>query len=227
MVDKTLVPFLPVLNEMPHSKASIMFLCIKCGSFSVRRFNNIFRGAASSCAECGMLRLAPDEKRLYKKFSAMRSRCNTDGTKDYRYYGARGIRVEFGSFTEFKEYMESTFGSDLYAPGIEIDRIDNDGNYAPGNLRLVSHVENCQNTRKVVRADVNYMGTNVPVSHVWHILRYDFPWWKHSKRFCMGLIIKRKMTIPEILLMKVTASRRLPENKLAYAKEIVALYRPI
>lgn len=78
----------------------------------------------------------------YKVWNSMRSRC-TSGNKDYRHYGGRGISVceRWKSFTNFLADMGEA------PPGMQIDRIDNDGNYEPGNCRWATPTQNLRNRR--------------------------------------------------------------------------------
>ena len=85
-------------------------------------------------------------KRLYGIWSNMKSRCNNPRCIAYKYYGERGIKVckEWSSFESFREWaMSSGYSDDL-----QIDRIDNDGNYCPKNCRWVTQKQNLRNTRK-------------------------------------------------------------------------------
>lgn len=74
----------------------------------------------------------------------MKHRCYNPSNTHYRYYGGRGIEVceeWLTSFSSFKEWAESNG----WAPGLEIDRINNDGNYSPDNCRFVAQRENKNN----------------------------------------------------------------------------------
>ena len=51
-----------------------------------------------------------------------------------------------------------------YARGLQLDRIDNNGPYAPWNCRWVSQKENCQNTRKCVKVRVIPTSGGEPVT---------------------------------------------------------------
>ena len=66
----------------------------------------------------------------------------------YHNYGERGIRFSFPNVTEAGLYLIRTYG--LPDREMEIDRINNDMDYAPGNLRFVSHAENNGNKRCTV-----------------------------------------------------------------------------
>lgn len=81
--------------------------------------------------------------KLGRLFEYMKRRCNSQKCKDFKNYGGRGIRVCWDSFEDFKNWALANG----YAPGLEIDRIDNNGNYEPGNCRFVSHSVNNRNKR--------------------------------------------------------------------------------
>ena len=81
--------------------------------------------------------------KLGRLFEYMKRRCNNPNCKEYPNYGGRGIRVCWESFYDFKKWALSNG----YAPGLEIDRINNNGNYEPGNCRFVSHSINNRNKR--------------------------------------------------------------------------------
>lgn len=83
---------------------------------------------------------------LVSRFADMKRRCENPNHRAYKDYGGRGIKCLFESSDDFVTYVVNKLQVDPY--GLEIDRIDNDGHYEPGNLRLIPHVENMSNRRK-------------------------------------------------------------------------------
>lgn len=76
-------------------------------------------------------------------WNQMKQRCNNPNSEKYPLYGARGIRVEFTTYTEFKQWALSSG----YAPGLSIDRIDPDGNYCASNCRWATPRQQANNLR--------------------------------------------------------------------------------
>lgn len=82
----------------------------------------------------------------YMSWSRMKQRCYNPNHSNYHNYGGRGIRVckrWRESFSAFYEDM-----GPKPAPDYQIDRINNDGNYEPGNCRWITPTENLRNTRR-------------------------------------------------------------------------------
>ncbi len=79
---------------------------------------------------------------LRSVFYGIRRRCTDPNLHNYHRYGGRGIKVCFER-DEFINYV--IYGLQIDPRGLQIDRIDNDGNYEKGNIRFVSRSENCQN----------------------------------------------------------------------------------
>ena len=78
----------------------------------------------------------------------MRKRCTNPKAHNYQYYGGRGISVyepwrhDAGAFIT---WIEENIGP--RPEGMSIDRIDNDGDYEPGNLRWATHSQQVRNRR--------------------------------------------------------------------------------
>jgi hypothetical protein len=76
----------------------------------------------------------------------MKNRCENPEAHNYNCYGGRGIECRFNSRVEFIDYvLKEIFNIGL--GGLQIDRINNDGNYEPGNIRFVTRKENLANRR--------------------------------------------------------------------------------
>lgn len=90
-------------------------------------------------------------ERLYSVWNAMKTRCRNKNNKDY---GGRGITFcdEWKDYTNFRNWAMANG----YKDNLEIDRIDNNGNYEPSNCRWVTRRENLNNRR--VTALVTYNG---------------------------------------------------------------------
>ena len=78
-------------------------------------------------------------------FDNMIRRCNNPNDPHYNRYGERGIEVRF-TLDGFRDYVIDVLKVD--PRGLDIDRINNDGNYEIGNIRFISHKANCQNRSK-------------------------------------------------------------------------------
>jgi len=96
----------------------------------------------------------------YRVWVLMKQRCERIANREYPLYGARGIRVcaRWHSFADFITDMGRRPSSSH-----QIDRIDNDGNYEPGNCRWVTAKENCANRR--IRSDarlLSFSGKTLP-----------------------------------------------------------------
>lgn len=83
----------------------------------------------------------------YRAWEKMRRRCHDPKYERYGDWGGRGIKVcdEWrASFAAFLAYMGEK------PPGLMLDRIDNDGNYEPGNCRWATRSEQMRNQRRTV-----------------------------------------------------------------------------
>lgn len=78
----------------------------------------------------------------YTSWQSMWSRCSRSSNSRYARYGGRGIRVaaRWKTFANFLADMGPRPG-----PGYSIDRINNDGNYEPGNCRWATVGEQNRN----------------------------------------------------------------------------------
>ena len=79
--------------------------------------------------------------REYAAFYDAKYRCTNPNVKSFADYGARGIEFRFDSFEQFIELLGPR------PDGYQLDRIDNNGHYEPGNVRWCSRAENNRNKR--------------------------------------------------------------------------------
>lgn len=97
--------------------------------------------------------------RLYKTWTGMLRRCDDINDFGYYNYGKRGITV-CNRWKNINNFIEDVYPS--YKEGLELDRIDVNGNYEPSNCRWVTRKQNMNNTRK--NRFVEYKGITKTVS---------------------------------------------------------------
>ena len=75
-------------------------------------------------------------------------RCNNSNRNNYKNYGARGIKWNFESNKAAIEELGPR------PEGTSIERIDNDGNYEPGNVRWATPKEQRANRRPRITKEI-------------------------------------------------------------------------
>lgn len=98
----------------------------------------------------------------YKTWSGMKERCHNKNSERYESYGGRGIKVcdeWVNSYIAFRDYILDTLGE--RPEGHSLDRINNDGNYEPGNLRWASRKQQANNRRMRNNNTSGYVGIHL------------------------------------------------------------------
>lgn len=120
----------------------------ECGNKKSIAGDNLTKGHTKSCgcikAKHGM-RKTPE----FEAWHAMKGRCLNPKNPAFRYYGGRGITIceEWkNDFLAFYNHIGERPDSKL-----SIDRINNDGNYEPGNVRWATAKQQANNTRRSIK----------------------------------------------------------------------------
>ena len=119
-----------------------------CGAEQWTLSENLTAGKTTHCRRCSNKK-GMHFKVLGRRYDAIVARCRNVSSPAYRHYGGRGVECRFPSRAEFVLWVEANLPHNDYA-GVEIDRVDNNGHYEPGNLRLASRREQQSNTRRNV-----------------------------------------------------------------------------
>lgn len=160
---------LVVVCEFRDSKTPQRMLELQCfcGETFIAYKQNVKRGSTSSCG-CYGRSLAPPSQRThgharlsngkpsptYQSWISMKARCNNPNTSSYNRYGARGIRVcdEWLGENGFENFLEDMGERPV---GMTLDRIDNDGDYTPGNCRWATPKEQSSNLSNLIKITYN------------------------------------------------------------------------
>jgi len=120
------------------------FTCIcVCGTTRNIAGHQLKSGSTTKCHRCRVKTHGMSYTVEFKIWTGMLRRCLNSKFKAYKYYGGRGITVceRWRKFQNFFEDMGNR------PPMLQIDRINNDGNYEPGNCRWVTSRENNANRK--------------------------------------------------------------------------------
>lgn len=123
-----------------------------CGSLNYVSKSVLINFESESCGCASKERIADSHKthglagsKPYSVWANMRARCNNPNSTFYHNYGGRGIchQESWNSFEAFWEDM-----GDTYVEGLELDRIDPNGNYTKENCRWADDCIQAYNKRK-------------------------------------------------------------------------------
>jgi len=141
-----------------------------CGALFEAAIGNVTSGQAQSCGckkriavikRCTKHGQSPiaGGSRIYRFWQSMKDRCLNQNSSNYSDYGGRGIKMHaawVNSFTAFYAWFKTTFRIEDVPGGLTMDRKDNNGPYAPWNLRMVTM--KTQNNNKRNNRIVEYQG---------------------------------------------------------------------
>lgn len=206
MVGKRFGSWTVISTDVQRAGKEIRILCrCACGTEKWLYTQNLLSGKSTMCKGCAtrqrhenigrVIISGASMLRIQKRCSAMKQRCENPNDKAYKNYGARGIQFQFQSVSDAIRYVLEYLPHPTYL-NLDLDRMDNDGHYAPGNLRLVTRGENLSNKR--TNRYLTFNGMQIPREHVYHVLRTLYPDVKYAPLTVSGLVC-RGLTIEQIV----------------------------
>jgi len=123
-----------------------IFLCEHCKIYVEMRLDSGVK--AKSCGCNKNIKHGDRKIRLYGVWTNIKTRCTNPNNKRYKDYGGRGITIcpEWANdYIVFRDWSLSNG----YQEGLQINRINNNGNYCPENCNFVTTKENCNNKRPI------------------------------------------------------------------------------
>ena len=159
-------------NYQHKTVRMIIFRC-SCGKLFTTTATKVKTGHTASCGCYRDKKISEVNKihglsnhRLRYKWSSIKARIFNPNTSSYKYYGGRGIKMYepwVHDTKSFIEYCMTLEGSDDNT--LSLDRINNEGNYEPGNLRFTTPNIQVRNRRKLPGNTSGFTGVAYDIKH--------------------------------------------------------------
>lgn len=142
-----------VIEKAESKRANTMWLCrCDCGQLRDVDRGNLISGRQVSCgchsreiAATAQLTHGLSKSKLYKVWSWIVTRCYNPKSIHYKHYGGRGIKMSEEWRNDFAIFHNDM--SEGYKQGLQIDRIDVNGDYTKDNCRWATPSQNGRNKR--------------------------------------------------------------------------------
>lgn len=148
------------------AKCSTSRCLCECGNEVVVRDYQIRSGRTKSCGclrdeVCGVARITHGRSRspTYDIWMQMRMRCENENNKKWDSYGGRGISVCNRWTASFENFLKDM--GDPPTRRHSLERVDNNGNYEPGNVIWANDTTQARNKRNSIALEIN--GTVKPL----------------------------------------------------------------
>lgn len=175
--------------DIPGKKKKWLCRC-DCENEVIVQGSNLQSGHSTQCKECQWKDVHTNHTthgmtgtKIYGVWNTMINRCENPNSKSYCDYGEKGVSV-CKEWHDSKNFIDWAL-SHGYEEGLEIDRIDTNGDYCPENCRWITRLENANNKtnnriilhngeEKTLAEWARYYGLNYKSLHKKISLGYSF-----------------------------------------------------
>ena len=144
-------------SEKKYGRSRGWIVRCDCGTVKTVCHSNVSSGSVTSCgcARRNVYAKTPE----FRAIKSAISRCHNKNDKDYDFYGARGISV-CSEWRENPVLFVHHIGK-RPTPRHSLDRMDNNKDYIPGNVRWATKLDQSRNRRSV--NTINVDGKEIPI----------------------------------------------------------------
>lgn len=182
-----------------------LFKC-DCGKMRVTGIIRVKDGSAKSCGCLNTetrkrliverntthgLSANTQTRKIYYIIFGAKNRCYNQKNRGYHNYGGRGIGV-YKQWLDNPDVFVKWALDNGYKEGLQLDRIDNNGNYEPNNCRFVTHQKNQNNKRDNIY--FIYKGNRLTLTEL--ASKYNIPINTFRGRHRRGWAIERMIESP-------------------------------
>lgn len=188
---------LVVIRKAESAGSQSRWACIcDCGTETVVRQGNLRNGHTTSCGcKRAVVTAAIRTSHgmfgtpTYRSWSAMLTRCLNEANPRFPDYGGRGIKVhdDWKNFDSFLADMGER------PEGTTLGRVDNDGNYEPGNCEWQHSQAQARNKRNTVFFD--FQGKRATLQEHCEAVGMHYPTAK-SRIYLYGWTVDKALTTP-------------------------------
>ena len=179
----------PKITTKGKTMRKALFVC-SCGKEFETSICYVRCGDTKSCGCKNILSIKErfsthgmTNSKYYKLWTHIKARCLNENCEQYKDYGGRGIKIckeWVNNFEAFYNYISKL--DDFGVSMLTLDRINNDGNYKPENLRWTTMTVQCNNQR--IRKDNTSGVRGVSFNNIerkWKVRKS-----KNGNRICIG-----------------------------------------
>lgn len=192
---------LTVVERADSKNCHVRWLCkCDCGKECIVHGTSLKSGNTTSCgcyktenAKRLYSGVRQNDKRLYAIWNGIKQRCQNTNCRSYSNYGGRGIKICDEWANDYESFYNWAVRSG-YQHGLQIDRIDNDGDYCESNCRFVCQKTQANNKRNVALYTIN--GETMSLSQWCEVYHQDY-YLVRQRVVKLGWTIQDALTLPK------------------------------